>query len=439
MGKKLDPKIAEKNMLKAGLKPLEPYDKGTSKWKCIHLQCGRVVYPRYSDVKRTDGTYRTGCIPCGSLKIKIPEKKAIALMLKSGLTPLEPYKSASKPWKCKCSKCGSVVTPSYTNIRLGKTCKVCSRSKTLVDPKRILLVMKKRKLKPLEPYFNNKAKWKCKCLRCGSIVYPTFSSIQNLSKNSTGCMDCGREQLRKSNTTPSKIAIAVMLKANLKPLEPFQNSRSRWKCRCLVCKQEVVTSYTSVAYHKTGCRFCNNTKKEINNKRKDALQIAKSAKLKPLEPYKSMHASWKCKCLICKKIVSPSLNSLQRGGGCKYCALNGINLNAPSYIYLITNTEHYSHKIGIGNNKNSYTDRLTNFNKRGWKTHKIWHFETGEEALKIEQSIFNVIRNDLKIPSHLSLEQIGKRLGGQSETINADSITLLELEKIIKKAIKEFR
>lgn len=438
-GKPLDPKVAERVMLKAGLKPLEPYKKGSSKWKCIHIQCGRVVYPRYSDIKKSDGTLRNGCIPCGYLKTKIPEKDAIAFMQKSGFTPLEKYKSADSPWKCKCNKCGSLVTPKYSTVKQGKNCKICSRSKTLVDPRKLASIMKKRKLKPLEPYVNNKTRWKCECLRCGKIVYPSFSSIQNLNKNSTGCMDCGRKQLQKSNTTPEKIAKAVMLAANLKPLEPFRNSGSQWECKCLVCKRIVVTSYTSVAYHKTGCRHCNNLKKEIKNKRRDSFALAKKAGLRPLEPYKAVHAPWKCKCLICKKIVSPSLNGLQNGGGCKYCAVRGINLNVPSYIYLITNNKFYSHKVGIGNKKSNYTDRLTQFNKKGWETYKVWNFVTGDEAWRVEQAIFRVIRKDLKIPSHLSLEQMGKRLGGQTETISADSITLLELEKIIKKVIKDHR
>ena len=90
----------------------------------------------------------------------------------------------------------------------------------------------------------------------------------------------------------------------------------------------------------------------------------------------------------------------------------------------------------MGNKKTNYTDRLTKFNKQGWETYKVWNFETGEEAWRIEQAIFRVIRKDLKIPSHLSLEQMGKRLGGQSETMSADTITLLELEKIIKKVIR---
>ena len=33
------------------------------------------------------------------------EQEAVEAMLKSGLEPLEPYKSNASPWKCKCNKC----------------------------------------------------------------------------------------------------------------------------------------------------------------------------------------------------------------------------------------------------------------------------------------------------------------------------------------------
>jgi hypothetical protein len=110
-------------------------------------------------------------------------------------------------------------------------------------------------------------------------------------------------------------------------------------------------------------------------------------------------------------------------------------MNAPSYLYLITNKELNAHKVGIGNYK-KVNDRLTKFKNSGWRVHKVWNFLTGEQALSNEKAIFRVIRKDLKLPIHLSKEQMPKT-EGQSETINADSITLLELEKIIKKVIKK--
>jgi len=305
-----------------------------------------------------------------------------------------------------------------------------------LDPKVAEKVMLKAGLKPSEPYINNVTKWKCKCLKCGATVYPRQKEIQ---RGNGGCKNCGIEKQANSKKLSSKKVVAVMLKAGLKPLEPYKSSRSSWKCKCLVCKKTLTTSYHSVAYHKTGCRYCNNKKKEVNNKSKDAYKIAKKAGLKPLVPYVSVHTAWKCKCLICNRIVSPALNQLRKGQGCKYCAKYGFNLNVASYIYLITHEEFQSHKVGIGNKKNNYTDRLRKFNKQGWRTYKVWNFKNGAKVVKLEKSIFNVIRNDMELPIHPSIEQTGKRLGGWSETINADSITLLELENIINKVIKGYR
>ncbi len=439
MGKGLDPKIAEKIMLAAGLKPLEPYSKAHIKWKCLHLECGEIVFTRLSTIKKSDGTFRSGCIKCSNNKRKTPETIAISIMKKAGFKTLEPFNNSSSPWKSLCLKCGSTVNPSLTRVKMNKGCKECSRIKSLVSQKKIIEVMKKRKLKPLEPYVNNKAKWKCKCLRCGKIVYPSYSSISNPKKNSTGCFNCGMRQAAKSNTTPSEKAVAVMLKSKLKPLEPYKNSGSQWKCKCLICNKILLTSYTSVAYHKTGCRYCNNAKKEIKNRRKDAVTIANKANLKPLEPYKSVHTPWRCRCLVCNKIVTPALNQLAKGQGCKYCAPRGINLNVRSYLYLITNDELEAHKIGIGNERQTFNksfDRLGKFTKKGWKVYRIWNFETGDLAWKIEQKALREVRQELKIPIFLSVEQMGKRLGGQTETVSAESITLLDLEKIIKKVIK---
>ena len=56
----------------------------------------------------------------------------------------------------------------------------------------------------------------------------------------------------------------------------------------------------------------------------------------------------------------------------------------------------------------------------------------------MESAVFKVIRKDLGLPIHLSKEQMLKT-EGHTETVNADSITLLQLEKIINKVIKGHR
>lgn len=48
-------------------------------------------------------------------------------MVKRGFEPLEPYLNSITPWRCKCLRCGSEVTPTYGNIRSGwGGCRICS-------------------------------------------------------------------------------------------------------------------------------------------------------------------------------------------------------------------------------------------------------------------------------------------------------------------------
>jgi hypothetical protein len=227
-----------------------------------------------------------------------------------------------------------------------------------------------------------------------------------------------------------------MLKAGLKPLVPYTNSSTKWKCIHIKCGKIVYPAYSYIRSGSGGCDYCAGQIPDL----KKINQVMRQAKLQPLEPYKATHSKWKCKCLKCGKTVYPAYAYIQQGqSGCRYCATRGINMNVPSYLYLITNDELYSHKIGIGNHLNRKTqDRLSNFTKCGWQTYKVWQMKTGADALDIEAKIFKIIRKDLKIPVHLSREQMPKT-EGQTETINADTITLVELEKIINKVIKGHR
>jgi hypothetical protein len=113
-----------------------------------------------------------------------------------------------------------------------------------------------------------------------------------------------------------------------------------------------------------------------------------------------------------------------------------MDLNAPSYIYLITNTDLNAHKVGIANIKEKkHQDRLHKFRLKGWEVKKVWNMETGYMALGIESKVFRIIRTDLGLPIYLSKEEMPET-GGETETVGADAVTLLELEKMIDSVIK---
>ena len=83
------------------------------------------------------------------------------VMIKAGLEPLEPYSGANSNWKCRCKRCGKIVTPKYASVNFGRNgCKYCAG--VAVDPDDAEKFMLSKKLKPLEPYKGGHHKWKCR-------------------------------------------------------------------------------------------------------------------------------------------------------------------------------------------------------------------------------------------------------------------------------------
>jgi len=367
---------------------------------------------------------------------KLDPKEAEKIMLKAGLKPLEPYKALHYKWKCRCSRCKSIVSPRLKEvIKGGSGCWTCGQiikaNKRKIPQATAIEVMMKVNLKPLEPYKNGASRWKCKCLNCGKTIYPRYGDIQ---KGGKGCQSCGRKrQGLKKRLNESEVK-KVMLKAKLKPLEPYKNDDTPWKSKCLVCSKIVKIRFRSVQ-RGSACKYCGNTKSGIGKRRKDAYELAINANMQPLEPYKTLKDPWKCRCVQCNNISYPRLTSLMLGSGCKYCAESGFNPSIPAYLYIITNETLNSHKIGIGNPQLNYHDRLYKLKRQGWLVHRMWNFDSGNNAWEVEKTAFYVIRKKLNIPIHLTKDLMPKT-GGHTETMNADTITLLELEKIIEKALK---
>jgi hypothetical protein len=434
-GRRIDSKVAEKLMLKAGLKPLEPYKGAMAKWKCKCMTCDIIVYPKYNSIQQKKG----GCSGCGhkkgGLKQRTDESKVVEYMIKAGLTPLEPYKNSSSKWKCQCIKCGLIVQPTFNNVQRGARCRKCaylelSKNKTFSNSKAVIFMLENG-YQPLEEYKHSSKRWKCVHLNCGDIVYPTFSTIQS---GHGGCKKCGYKIARSKIMLEAKDATEIMFKAGFEPLEPYKGANRKWKCQCLKCKKVTFPKYNT-AIRGSGCAFCAGKKVDPT----DAKKIMVSFGYEPLEPYTHSKVKWKSKHLKCGNIVYPRFNIIQKGtGGCRSCMVTGFDLTKKSYLYLITNRTLGAHKIGIGVQTNrKYKDRLYVHRSLGCEIHRIWNFENGHQIFLIESGVFKIIRKDLKLPYFLSKSEMTQ--GGYTETIDADSITLLELERIIKKVIKSYK
>lgn len=366
---------------------------------------------------------------------RLDPKEAEAIMLKGGLKPTEPYSNSKKPWKCECVKCGRVVSPSLSNVRNRNSigCVYCNNR--LTDSDTATKRMLQQNLLPLEPFIDGRTPWKSRCMLCGAVVQPILHDIR---RGYGGCRKCGIKKQALTTRTSNSDAIKVMGIAKLIPIEPYKGSNRPWKSRCQVCGEVVAPTFSSI---KAGasCRICafERMGKAQRLSEDEAVNRMLRAKLQPLEPYVNASKPWKSLCLVCGETVNPHLTSITKGGGCFYCAVAGIQMNKPSYIYLITHSELSAHKIGIGN-KRKNRDRLKKFMNRGWEPHKVWEVETGAQALKIEKEVFRVLRKEMNIPSYLSAEQMPVT-GGETETVDAETISLLQLEKIINKVSKQFR
>jgi formylmethanofuran dehydrogenase subunit E len=355
-------------------------------------------------------------------------------MMEFNLRPLEPYRNAVSKWKCECMNCGEVVFPRYNDIQQGKGgCKKCGISRR-INPNQYTqdeaeIILKSVGLKPLEPYKNVGEPWKCSCMTCGKTVTPMLGTI---IADKSGCRYCANIKRGLNSRINPEVARQVMIESGFMPVTPYDGKHRKWKSKCIKCGKISFPTLNNVTSRKSECIYCKGGKVDPQ----DALKIMLESNLQPLEPYVDSKKKWKCKCLKCGEIVYPKYNGIQSGrGGCTNCAPRGMNLNAPSYLYLITNSHLNSHKVGIANVKEKrHTDRLHKFKLKGWEVHKVWNMETGYEALGFESKIFKIIRTDLGLPIFLSKEEMPET-GGETETIGADAISLLELEKLVSAVI----
>jgi hypothetical protein len=159
-------------MLNASLEPLDPYPGALQLWRCRCTKCGYEVFPRFNDIHQGNG----GCGYCAGNKVD--EGKARQIMLDGGLEPLDPYPGANNQWRCRCTKCGYEVFPRFSNVKHGQGgCAYCAGKR--VDEEKACQIMLDGGLEPLDPYPGANNQWRCRCIRCGHEVFPSFSHVQD--------------------------------------------------------------------------------------------------------------------------------------------------------------------------------------------------------------------------------------------------------------------
>lgn len=219
-GNTVVPEEAIAEMKSKNLVPLVNFPGASKPWRSRCIVCGSEVNPRLADMRMG----HSGCIKCGNLQgankrklnlnptergIRKDINKVLQVMKAANLEPLEPYVTSNTKWKCKCLKCGEVVTPLYKSILRGRSgCVNCSRvdriGKYRLDDATAIAIMRGKNLEPLEPYSGAMKPWKCKCLDCGNEIQPTYAHIQQGRKGCRYCSNKKRsDRIRVSETRPS--------------------------------------------------------------------------------------------------------------------------------------------------------------------------------------------------------------------------------------------
>ncbi|MER5689691.1 hypothetical protein [Streptomyces sp. NPDC002205] len=433
----IPPQEAEALMRAAGLEPLEPYPGSTSHWRCRHEACGREVKARYSNVKRRVGICRW-CAP----NAPVGPEEAADLMWGAGLEPLEPYPGTDFPWRCRCTTCGSVGTPTHGSIKRGQGgCGPCGRKKAgqgisrakarrrelpRADGDQAAVELRDFGLAPLEPYPGPAGLWRCRHTQCGRDVE---IRVHNLRRGLRACPYCppapgGRRRW------PADEAEALMRTAGLEPLEPYSGRRQQaWRCRCTGCGRETSPTLGGILAGQGGCRHCADVKAAEARKTDPEVAAAdmRAAGLEPLELYVTSMTPWRCRCTTCGSEVSPTLMKIRTGGGCRFCASHGFDLTAPARVYVMQHNQHNAVKIGIGGTAGR-NERVTQHRRSGWVLAHDWHFATRVEAHAVEQAALQHLHEAGHGP-YLSRDIMPN---GWTETFDADVITPTTLAAIIE-------
>jgi len=372
-----------------------------------------------------------------NMSAKLTQEQASDFLRGYELVLLGEYLSISAGVSVLCLICNQESEVSVASIRKrqNKGCEKCARkSNASLSELDAIKDMQAKGLDPIEPWVSYKTKWLCKCSICKEEVRVSRDSIRRRSLDFKGCIDCAKIAQNQKMIMDNKERILQRFQEkNLHLRSDYIGSNSPVEVECLKCGHIFMTEGLRIGRQKYACAKCSGN--YVDPKEAEKFMISRG--YKPLIAFPGSHKSWESIHVLCGNIVTPEYSSINSGnGGCKYCAEYGFQYSKPAYLYLITNEALNAHKIGIANPaKVKKSDRLHRYRHHGWTVIKIWDFPNGKIAEDIENELLLHLRVNLGIPPFLSISEMGGQKG-HTETVSAESISLLELEKYICAAIE---
>lgn len=300
--------VAEKRLRNAGFHPLHQYPGSNAKWRARCVKCSEV-----SD--KTLFQYEN--YPCKFCSGKVLSKStAISLAATAQFELLESFRNTRTKTLARHLTCGREMKVSWAALRKGGGCGFCARRKISVQDAHDRAAS--LQLVPIVPYISSRSKWRLQCRSCLRILNLDASSVLK----GHGCAYCSGVRVDESD------AVERMLAANLKPLVPYPGSRSPWLCQCLKCGETVSPRRDSVLSGQKGCLYCAGR----TWRKAEAVKVFQDANLEPQVTYPGFSVPWKSRCLVCQKLVAPTLGTVLNGGRCRFCAGRAVDPTEASEI-----------------------------------------------------------------------------------------------------------
>ncbi|MFJ5829542.1 hypothetical protein [Streptomyces sp. NPDC093089] len=171
--------------------------------------------------------------------------------------------------------------------------------------------------------------WPSVCLRCETDIDPTYDSIATKAREHgdapRGCRDCADRALAEKFRLGEAELAKTIAEANIRPLEPYTNNRTRMESICLNkdCPRQgksIKVLVKAVRQGAMACKYC--AKRAIDPDAAVAIMRQKGL-VEPTTVYERVDEPWPAICQRCHRAVQPRLHDVMQGqGACIYCAPN---------------------------------------------------------------------------------------------------------------------
>lgn len=102
---------------------------------------------------------------------------------------------------------------------------------------------------------DERRRWRCRCLDCGTEVLVHVSSPYRLTAK-RGCRLCSYPERNQHVRLTAEEAQSAARRAGMRPLEPYPGTSRPWRCACLTCGTIATPRLGNMRQRGAACELC---------------------------------------------------------------------------------------------------------------------------------------------------------------------------------------